>query len=235
MKFKNLMERALSKMVIKAYADRNMSGRPTAEMAVMYNPDSIELAYQSEYVEDEFINQSEVTSQFSGAVPGALNLELVFDAKLPDNTKPISYQLDKLREICCEVDSATAEPRFLRVEWGKMNWNGHGYFAGRMTSLTVRYTLFDRDATPLRAVAALSLIADESMSLQQAKQGKLAPKKRALTALAKSTLPMIASAAAVGGAMGMDYLKLASSNNLDHLNDYAPGKQLVVTSEQGKS
>ncbi len=228
-----LMERALSKLVINAYIDREMK-KSAGGMEAMYNPSSINLQYTGNYQAIEYINQKQVTNQFSTMRPSTLNLELIFDAKLPGNKKKIEDQLDKLRAICCSVDKATGEPRFLQIKWGKMRWNGMGYFAGRMQSLEVDYTLFDRDASPLRAVAKLGLEADESLVLQKSLQGMSAPKTVAVTAPAMGTLPMIAASAGVAvGAMGLDYLALAAGNGLDNLNDIVPGKRLVVTSKMG--
>jgi hypothetical protein len=228
-----LMERALSKLAINAYLDREMK-KPAGGIEAMYNPSSIDLSYEIDYIQNEAINEPDVTSEFSAARPGTLSLELIFDANLPGNKKSVDEQLTRLRAICCSIDEATKEPRFLQVKWGKMRWNGNGYFGGRMTSLAVRYTLFDRDASPLRAVATLTLKADESLVLQKSIRGGSAPKTVVVRAPSKGPLPLIAATVGAGvGAIGLDYLALAASNGLDNLNDFAPGKRLLVLATGG--
>lgn len=151
-----------------------------------------------------------------------MNLELLFDARLPGNSVSLDNQLANLRALCCEVDSNNNEPRFLQVKWGKMSWNGNGYFAGRMANLVLGYTLFDRDATPLRAKANLSLTAEESLEAQQLSFNPSNTDMNIVTVPDVSPLALIAAASAV------DYLALAVTNDLDNLDDAQPGGTLVV-------
>ncbi len=229
------IERALTKLIINAYSDREMK-RSAGGIEAMYNPSSIDLQYTGNYTPIEYINQKQVINQFSMMRPSTLYLELMFDAKLPDNTESIDNQLDQLRAVCCSVNKETGEPRFLKVQWGNMRWNDKNkrYFAGRLQSLAISYTLFDRDATPLRAVAKLGLEADESLVLQKAIQGELAPKKVAIVA-PMGPLPTIATiAGAAVGSAAVDYLGLAVTNGLNNLYAIEPGSRLVVTTATGR-
>jgi len=228
-----LLERALSKLNIKAYQDREGLNAIGA-MQAMYNPDSITLNYGAEFSTDSFINSDQQSNRYQRLRQGALNLQLVFDASLPGNKTPVDEQVSRLRALCGEVLPKTSEPPFLRVEWGKMDWNGHGYFAGRMTSLSVRYTLFARDGAPLRAEVALELSADESLQLQKSKQGLNTPTKSRVVVPDSSSLALVAGTVAAGvGIAGLtvDYLSLAFANDLNSLDDIVPGDALVVPDE----
>ncbi|AMS13812.1 hypothetical protein A3218_05695 [Pseudomonas chlororaphis] len=224
------LERGLSKLTISAYQDRELR-KLVGTLQAMYNPESIGLSYSTDYVTDEHINSTQQSSRYQQVRPGELNLKLVFDALLPGNRKTVDAQLAQLRALCCSVLPETQETPFLKVVWGKMNWSGQGYYAGRMAAMSVNYSLFDRNATPLRAEASLSLRTDESLLLQKSLQGQSAPQVGTLSVPAMSSLALIAAGVATGaGAVsaGVDYLALAAANGLSNLNDFSPGDTLVV-------
>ncbi|WP_387689191.1 hypothetical protein [Photorhabdus sp. RM71S] len=216
-----LLDIGLAKLTITAFSDREMK-RKKGEIRAMYNPASIQLDYRTDFTEYYFINCDKGVSKYRKARPGGLSLELLFDAHLPDNTASLDNQLAHLRSLCCEVDNSNNEPRFLQIKWGKMSWNGNGYFAGRMANLVVSYTLFDRDATPLRATATLSLTADESLEMWQASFNPGMANMNVVSVPDVSPLALIASSTEV------DYLNLAITNDLNNLDDIQPGETLVV-------
>jgi hypothetical protein len=223
------LERALSKLTISAYQDRELRNQIGCLQA-MYNPQSIGLSYSTDYVSDEYINSTQQSSRYQQVRPGVLNLKLIFDAHLPGNKRPIDTQLAQLRALCCSVLTETRETPFLKVEWGKMSWSGQGYYAGRMASMSVNYTVFDRNATPLRAEVALSLSTDESLLLQKSQQGLSSPQVGTVDVPDMSSLALIAAGITTSGA---DYLSLAFANDLNSLNDLSPGDTLVVPPESG--
>ncbi|TCM86126.1 peptidoglycan-binding protein [Rhodovulum steppense] len=74
---------------------------------------------------------------------------------VPDTDKTtVGAQLQKLREIVYDYDGDTHEPNPVKVVWGR----GLEAFFGRLTSMSVDYTLFHPDGTALRAKAALSFL-----------------------------------------------------------------------------
>lgn len=232
------LERGLVKLTIHAYVDRELK-RAAGSIEVMYNPESLQLDYKAVYRENHALNDSSHVNSFTELHPGNLSLELLFDGHLPGNRKSVDGQLTELRTLCGIVDGRSQETRFLQVKWGTLSWHGSGYFAGRMTSMAVRYTMFDRDGAPLRANVTLDLLEDRSIVLQKSAQGLSAPRAAAARAPAGSPLPLIAS-----GALGLlagaersigavDYLDLAYANDLDHLKAFAPGQTLVWPAESG--
>lgn len=237
MKFLQL---GLSKLKITGFRDREMKHR-VGELTAMYNPSSLALDYQTEYRIDDFINSVKQSNHYRKARPGGLTLELIFDGSLPGNSVPVDMQLSALRELVCEVDPGTGEPHFLQVSWGTLRWNGLGYFAGRMTSLAVRYTLFDRDGSPLRAQATLTLSADESLVLQSAQNMLKAPAEIFVPVPDMSTLPLLVSVVSIGAlaasvAAGFtDYLAIAYLNNLSSLSDLIAGEPLLFPQSQQES
>ena len=94
--------------------------------------------------------------EFIGGDPRELTLTLLFDAADTDNddVADVTDQLFSMLEVQPEVESGkkTARPPTVTFSWGQVS-----SFTAVATSLRVRYTLFDVDGTPLRAVADISL------------------------------------------------------------------------------
>jgi hypothetical protein len=218
----SLFERSLAKLTLTAYSDREMSHQ-LGSIAAMYNPAALQLSFRAEYKSDEFLNSNTQSSTYQRTLPGDFDIELLFDASMPGNNTPVEEQISSLRNLCYAVNSEQEEPSFLQVKWGQMRWENRGYFSGRMSALSVRYTLFDRDGTPLRATANLSLIADASLTLQASSQQLKKPSTLRLPAA--TTVALLAATALAGG---MTYLDLAASNDMDNLHDVEPGDTLLT-------
>ncbi|MDI2146126.1 hypothetical protein KBJ94_29195 [Pseudomonas sp. ITA] len=222
------LERGLSKLTISAYQDRELR-QLLGSMLAMYNPASINLSYSTDYVSDEYINSTQQSNRYQQVRPGELNLKLVFDALLPGNEESVDSQLGQLRALCCSVLAETQETPFLKVVWGRMNWSGQGYYAGRMSAMSVNYSLFDRNGKPLRAEASLTLRTDESLVLQKSQMA--GPPVVTIGVPAMPSLALMAASVAAGvgiAGSGVDYLSLAATNGLSNLNDFSPGDLLVV-------
>ncbi|MCC8459172.1 hypothetical protein [Photorhabdus aegyptia] len=220
----SLIERNLSKLTLTAFKDRE--GKISVDkLQAMYNPDGIQLDYQTNYQPDESINRASQNSRYASSQPTGLSLVLLFDATMPGNNIPVEKQLEKLKALC-SVDTSTNEPYFLKIEWGKMRWENKGYFACRISDLTINYTLFDRDATPLRANATLSLVADESFVIQATKKQLKSPPVTAVSVADITSLPLITLGAGAALANSINYLSLAWQNDLDNFDDFTPGQIL---------
>ncbi|WP_455872282.1 CIS tube protein [Serratia proteamaculans] len=230
-----ILERSLSRLTIRAYADREMKKRVGAVTA-MYNPDILQLNYQTQYEPNRYINDNKQSNTYRASSPGGLNLELVFDARMPGNTKPLEEQLTELNTLCSAVNSASGEPNFLAVSWGRMPMGGGDGrdFTGRATDFRVNYSQFDRDGTPLRASVLLSLTADASLVLQKAEQALKSPPVAVISVPDESSLPLIAAQSGSVLKGGMDYLTLADSNDLDSLNAIEPGQILKAPASGGQ-
>lgn len=214
----SLLERGLSKLTLNAWKDRE--GKiPAGSMSAMYNPENIQLDYQTQFDTENTINTASKSNRYVISEPVGLNLTLLFDSQMPGNTTPIETQLAMLKSLCA-VDTATGSPYFLRITWGKMRWENKGWFAGRARQLSVIYTLFDRDATPLRATVNLSLVADESFVIQQSLKAQSAPDRVLVSIPDLTSLPLLALSASEVLTGNVDPLSLAWNNNLDNLDNF---------------
>ncbi len=236
----SMFGRSLSKLKIDSYADRE-SAKQIGRIEALYNPESVSLSYETVYAKTDAVGSDMNSYRYQSTQPGALSLELLFDAYLPGNKKTVDEQLSDLRELCHAVDPKTKEPRFLKIIWGQMKWHGKGYFAGRLNSMRVDYTLFDNAGKPLRATAALTLIADESIVIQGSELGIMQPDVPVISVPDQSSLALMAFAASMSGVVASataaadNYLDLAFDNDLNNLDDFAAGDLLVGKSERTTS
>jgi len=227
----SLLERGLAKLTITAWKDRE--GKiPAGKMSVMYNPENIQLDYQTRYRTEETINKATQSNRYVISEPVGLNLNLLFDSQMPGSTTPVENQLAVLKSLCA-VDPGTGSPHFLRITWGKMRWDSKGWFAGRASDLSVAYTLFDRDATPLRATVRLSLVADESFAIQQTEKNLLSPSSALINVPDMASLSQLALSAGTTLTGSVDYLALAWDNDMDNLDDFQPGNYLQALKGAG--
>ncbi|WP_211445238.1 CIS tube protein [Collimonas humicola] len=241
----SLFESSLSKLTIESYKDEKMTkAQYLGRFEAMYNPAALDLSYSVQYSETAWINDTEITSGFNRVIPGDLNLELILDATMPGNSAPIDKQLAKLRQLTTPLtlnssvvanNAADAEGTpYLKVLWGNMQWYDDKYFAGRLASLAVSYTLFDRDGTPLRATARIALKATSNRNSTGVPTAGREIPGTTITLPSASNLAlaaMLAASAVLGAAGAIDYLTLAFDNALDCLDDFEPGDVLRAVTE----
>lgn len=221
-----MLERGLSKLNISAWKDRE--GKiPAGNLCVDFNPDTISMDYRARFAVNDALNKSAQSNHYLYSEPVGLSLELIFDGRSMGHADQVEAQLEKLRSMCL-MDSATEEPRFLKVTWGKMRWGKKNYFAGRASSLSVVYTLFDRNAKPLRAKAEICLVADESFHVQNAEHHLSAPTEVLISVDDQSPLPLLALSAGKHINQNVHYLDLAWDNDLDHLDQMVCGDHLYA-------
>ncbi|KVN20656.1 MULTISPECIES: hypothetical protein [unclassified Burkholderia] len=215
-----LLERGLAKLKLEAYTSEGQVSK-LGSIKAMYNPESVYLDYEAKYGDAAGVNQHEEVSWYQRVAVPTLTLDLILDARGPRGGSPVDEQLSDLRAMCFTVGSK-AEAPYLRVTWGKMSWHGHGYFDARAVSLSVAYTLFDRNASPLRATAKLVLRAKTSDEMAKFKALKESPQMEEVKD--KMSLPQT-----VPDGGQSEYLELAAQNDLNHLSDLKPGDTLVYT------
>jgi hypothetical protein len=221
-----------SKLTLRAYYDREWT-EPAGTFTATYNPDSVRLGYQTDLLSDVFINTARRSNRYVQSEASTLTLDLLFDARMPGNRTPVETQIRQLLKFCNGVSPSKQSSLYLKVYWGLMTWGEEDCFAGRMSAMSINYTLFERDATPLRATATIQLTADSSWSRQQKKEQLLAPESAVVSVPDKATLPGIVKGIAGALAKAPDYQKLARDNDLDSIDAIKPGQTLKVLNAGG--
>ncbi|WP_036771175.1 hypothetical protein [Photorhabdus australis] len=220
----SLLERGLAKLTITGWKERERKHQ-IGKLEAMYNPETLQLDYQTDYLPDVSNNQVTVSNRYVLSKPAGLTLSLLFDANMAGLTTTVESQLTALKSLCL-VNASTDEPNFLEINWGAMRWENKNYFVGRASGLSLTYLRFDRNATPLRVSAQLTLVADESFVLQDNQARLDAPPVSVVNVPDLTSLPALANIASVTTMLGVDYLMLARTNDMDNLDDMQPGQTL---------
>jgi hypothetical protein len=121
-----------------------------------FNPTDYTVSKSNQWSDGRQLSDEFPQREFVGGDPRELKMTLLFDAADTDNddVAGVTDQLFSMLEVQPEVESGkkTARPPTVTFSWGQVS-----SFTAVATSLRVRYTLFDVDGTPLRAVAEVVL------------------------------------------------------------------------------
>jgi Contractile injection system tube protein/LysM domain len=121
-----------------------------------YNPTSLTITKTSEWQPQKAKGSKEAPPpEFVGTNARSLAMTVMFDA-LEDDEHPVIVYVDKLLKWTCPTkdsfDKNKPQPPLLYLQWG-----GTNYLLGYLKSVTVRYTLFSFDGTPLRASVDITI------------------------------------------------------------------------------
>jgi hypothetical protein len=124
-----------------------------------FNPKEYTVQKQNQWKIDPVVGTALPTPQFTGGQPRKLSLDLFFDAS--DSKLDVSSVTDRLFKMM-EVNKAlpgtgktknNGRPPKVKFSWGET-----GTFWAVADNLSVQYTLFRPDGSPVRAQVKLSLI-----------------------------------------------------------------------------
>ncbi|MEI6897393.1 MAG: peptidoglycan-binding protein [Psychromonas sp.] len=198
----------------------------------MLNPNSIKLTQGINYNDCESGGTGLVasTSEFSGYATETLAFDFMLDGTgvvkgTESNSEGqeskraiVSDALSKLQSVVYNYNGDEHEPNIVNISWGTL------LFEGRLTSLSVDYTLFSSDGSPLRAKLSLAFKGYKTKKkiLTQAKQ-----QSPDLTHLIKvkagDSLPLLCQKIYHDGSY---CIEVAKYNNLLSFRHLLPGQSL---------
>ena len=169
------------------------------------------------------VGKSSPVAKFSNAEPEKVDFTIHLDGTgVVQNTEKstVATQINKLREIAYDYDGDTHEPNPVKVVWGR----GLASFYGRLTSLSVDYTLFHPDGTALRAKTALSFIEAKTEVQEANEAGRQSPDlTHVVQVIQGDTLPLLCQRIYNDVSR---YLEIARYNDLDSFRALEPGTLL---------
>ncbi len=219
----------LEKLQIQAYSDGEYTKPDGEPLRLSINPEKYTRTYKICYNERTAQGSSGGSPDFNRIPSERIKLELVFDGTgvvsgplpgiLPYTEDGIADQVEKFRCLVFSFDGQIHSPRYLRLTWGKLS------FSCRLAELSLTYTLFKPDGTPLRARGDATFVGFASEKLL-AKEAKLcsADVTHVLTVKAGDTLPLLCHQVYGDGGR---YPGVAAANGLTDFRDLRPGSQLV--------
>lgn len=219
---------ALEKMLIKGYSDSGFN-KEAGSFQVWINPESYTHVYRVCYNDRQAQGSPGGSPDFDKIPSDRVSFELVFDGTgvvpspnpgvLPFAADGVAKQVDAFKNLVFSYAGNIHSPRYLQLVWGTM------LFRCRLSELSIAYTLFKPDGTPLRARANATFVGytDEVTLAKKAK--KSSPDlTHVLTVREGDTLPLMCWQ--VYGSSEW-YPRVAAANGLAGFRDLAVGMELV--------
>ncbi|MEM7374087.1 MAG: LysM peptidoglycan-binding domain-containing protein [Bacteroidota bacterium] len=167
------MSGILNKMKIMAFADCDFS-IPEGVFVAQVNPDSYSLNYTVEYDESQAQGTSGRNARMHRKGPGKLKLDFLFDSTgaVPSSlgvqnlSKELGVEADLIlfKKFLIGFNSETHRTRFLILHWGTL------LFKCVLINLDIKFTLFQPNGVPIRAVASATFKGSIPDLLREAKE-----------------------------------------------------------------
>ncbi|HEX5322524.1 MAG TPA: hypothetical protein VFW40_01975, partial [Capsulimonadaceae bacterium] len=133
----------------------------------LFNPTEYSVAKNNSWQAKKVVGKNVPQLDFTGGQSKTLKMKLFFDVAEEDNgdvRKPVDklWNLVMIDEKRKHPKTQKARPPLCLFQWGP-NWQ----FVAAITSLSVNYTLFREDGTPVRATADVTFQEAEDASAQK--------------------------------------------------------------------
>jgi len=199
---------------------------------VLINPEKIQRKFKTVFDESQGEGTTGTEVRFRTQLPQDFDVELLFDAtgvvandKLPfsnilglSEAEPVSDQIDRFKSVVFDYDGTKHSPNLVQVQWGDFT------FKGKLKELTISYTLFKPDGTPLRAKASCKLVESLSDAIRVAKESSESPDLTHIrTVQEEDNLPLLAHR--IYNEPGY-HVELAKINRLNSLRSLSTGTKI---------
>ncbi|MBN0047611.1 LysM peptidoglycan-binding domain-containing protein [Streptomyces actuosus] len=201
-------------------------GGTIARLNLRFNPTTLQLRKTTEWRRSPSrMAGASALPEFVGSGPRELSLEVFLDATATHDNS-VEQAVEKLMKGCVPTPASLARKKpaspWVRFEWGTARTTS---FDGVLSSLSVTYTLFDVDGSPLRATCALSV---QEASVDPPGQNPTSGARSARSThlvVAGDSLAMLAWRE-YGDATA--WRVIAEANGIDDPMALVPGTELVV-------
>ncbi|MFK7871019.1 MAG: peptidoglycan-binding protein [Roseobacter sp.] len=189
------------------------------------NPEkySHKLGLQYSGASEGAVGKSAAITKFSKAEAEKLDFSITLDGTgvLPDtDVDTVPDQVAKLRDIAYDYDGDTHEPNPVKIVWGE----GLEGFYGRLTSMSLEYTLFHPEGAPLRAKISLSFVEAVTEGMEAVEANRSSPDMTHMVMVREGdTLPLLCHRIYKDAAR---YMEIARVNDLDGFRTLMPGTLL---------
>jgi hypothetical protein len=142
----------LEKLEIIGYTDVNYKSKG-GSVKVSINPATYKEDLKVDYHKGQTQGTAGQELKFKSVIPSTISFDIHFDSTgaIKGSTEAVDAQLTSFKKVCFKYSGDTHSPNYLLITWGSLN------FKCVLTSLSVSYTLFAQDGTPLRAKATVQL------------------------------------------------------------------------------
>jgi|SRR6185503_12787950 len=200
---------------------------PAGELTFMFNPTEYKIAQTANVEGNKAKWPSGGQLEWTYTGPMTVSMQLFFDdfaSARGDVTPKINKLLDWQRPTI--EAGALKPPPLVKFEWGKGNAQLSG-FKGMITSITVTYTVFRKDGTPLQAKVDVTILGTREVEEKSNPTSHATDMRRVRTVIEGETIASIAYAEL--GRPGY-WRAIAEANGIDDPLRLRPGQQLFIPS-----
>lgn len=211
----------MEKITIKSMTS---SGNVAQTFSATLNPNSIKHNFGISYTNTGLQQQGDISPKtaFKGYESEKLSFELLLDGTgVTGNTSTntVQKQLATLKKVTYAYNGEQHEPYPVVIAWGSSV-----SFRGRLTSISVTYSLFDSSGNPLRATVALSFTKFLTQKEKNALKKQSSPDLTHIIEFkAGDTLPMLCHKVYNDSSY---YIEVARANHLISARQIKPGTKL---------
>lgn len=207
-------------LTMEGFKDKNFS-ESVGTYVAMINPEKYTEKFRIEYNDEQSPGSPNTVIKYRRSLPSDLDFELIFDGTGVVNPKrtQLMSELGKFKRIVYDYNGDIHSPNYLKLTWGKAL-----KYQCRLTSLSINYTLFKPDGTPLRAKASVGFrnyIAPEKLEAEKDNQSP--DLTHEVLIKAGDNLPLL-SQKIYGDSKY--YLKVAKYNKLINFRELVPGSTI---------
>lgn len=198
----------------------NVSCEKSGGFSVVLNPSSYSLDRSIKYTKDKAQGKQGGDIQFSAYDSESIKFDLVLDGTgaAGVDAGDVKTQLKNMEDVVYCYDGKKHEPNVVKLLWGSL------VFHGRLSSLSLEYTLFKPTGEPLRAKAKLSFTSFMSAEEEALRAKRSSPDLTHIVEVkAGDTLPLLCNQVYRDSAY---YVEIARINNVSNFRDLKPGTRL---------
>ncbi len=226
----------LAKLTIDAFTDIERQKKHTVgvsnSLEFTYNPDSLTIQLDNVFQGRRAAGKPDGGGQwlktrskehsfkllFDGTNVGLFGVEALFGAPT------VAEQIQRFLALCHNVVSESHEPPYLRLHWNKDTLGLDG-FECRLLSMSIQYTAFERDGSPLRAEVTARFVEAITAAKADANARTSSPDlTHRRVVRSGDTLPALCRDIYGSAA---HHVRVAEVNGLDDLRALTPGQVLI--------
>lgn len=193
----------------------------------LFNPTEYTIAKTNTWQAKPIVGKNVPKLDFTGGGSKTLSVDLLFDV-FEKSGEDVRTHIDKLWALTM-IDEAkkSSQTDRSRPPLCLFQWGGNWHFKAAITSLSVKYTLFRQDGTPVRATATVSLeeAADENDQPNTNPTSYSPSRARRREVRPKDTLALIAYEEYGDSSK---WRPIAEANSIDDPMDIEPGQILAI-------
>ncbi len=222
---------SLERLKILAYKDEDFSqpAKSPNTFTVMMNPAEYSHSFKVCYNDTQAQGSPGASPDFNKIATETVTFKLVFDGTgvipsnlpgvLPYTDDGVAPQIETFKHLVFDYQGNIHSPNYLKLVWGKL------LFRCRFTKMSLSYTLFKPDGTPLRATADATFVGfNDEEELQRQANATSPDLTHVLSVKGGDTLPLMCYQ--VYGS-SVYYPQIAAANGLTDFRQLTVGDQLV--------